>query len=348
MNEKLADLQKDILNPKCDVVNVLRKAHMIAIQLKDNEFDAWIQNELNGYSTTYKQIPEYRNIQGVVKMKNPKLGWIPVIIQNQEMETTLTHRKLFESVGALVQYVQTNSPLYISFPGGISREISQMVQSPYVFESALFITKEALLAIIEQIKNNLWEWTIKINQSSNIQTNSTSQSLLLDLIAQIPEIKKEFKVVDMPGIPIIDKIYNEPIFITWRENVKAEIRKLKQDELVEETIRLLDGFTGWNDKNMFGILEAKLNVIKNNYQNYVLVKTEQESTNADTTLSQSVTNIYFQGDMTGSNIATGNDSKQEYKKAPIENKSWFEKYWFPLLLALVGAAGVIIAALITR
>ena len=50
--------------------------------------------------------------------------------------------------------------------------------------------------------------------------------------------------------------------------------------------------------------------------------------------------------MTGSNIATGNNSEQEYKVAPSENKSWFEKYWFPLLLALIGVAGAIVAAII--
>ena len=32
------DLQKEILSPNCDIVNVLRKAHLIAVKLKLSDF----------------------------------------------------------------------------------------------------------------------------------------------------------------------------------------------------------------------------------------------------------------------------------------------------------------------
>lgn len=41
------DLQKEILSPNCDIVNVLRNAHLIAVKLKLSDFDQWIQYELN-------------------------------------------------------------------------------------------------------------------------------------------------------------------------------------------------------------------------------------------------------------------------------------------------------------
>ena len=53
------DLQKEILSPNCDIVNVLRKAHLIAVKLKLSDFDQWIRYKLNGYPNK-ESCPEYR------------------------------------------------------------------------------------------------------------------------------------------------------------------------------------------------------------------------------------------------------------------------------------------------
>ena len=49
MSGLVLDLQQELLQESCDVLNVLRKAHLIAAKLKLSEFDAWIMSELNGY-----------------------------------------------------------------------------------------------------------------------------------------------------------------------------------------------------------------------------------------------------------------------------------------------------------
>lgn len=347
MNKMISDLQQDILKTDCDIVNALRRAHLIAKKLEADEFDAWIQNELNGYQQSSDNIPEYRNIQGLVKSKNPINGWIPVIIEDQEIENMLTHRKLSQSVGDLVQYSKKDETLFIAFPGRICQRIAEMADYPYIFESALFITKESLLGVIEQIKNHLWEWTLKIDQGSESKLDTKSHPKLFGLIDEIPEIKKVFTAPNIKGFPQVNNIYSQPVFIDWSEKVKVELRKLKQDELIRETLALFDKFTGWTDKKLFNELGSKLKSIKDNYDDYIIVDAKQEATATATLPAQSVTNIYFQGNMTGSNIATGNSSEQEYNTTSTEDKSWFEKYWFPLLLALIGVAGTIIAAIIT-
>ena len=61
------------------------------------------------------------------------------------------------------------------------------------------------------------------------------------------------------------------------------------------------------------------------------------------------TNIYVTGDANGSNLASFNHSPQATSSSsePSEpKKSWFEKYWFPLILALIPVIGGIIVALI--
>lgn len=346
MDKMISDLQQDILKSDCDIVNTLRKAHLIATKLKDSEFDSWVLNELNGYQPSSKDIPEYRNIHGMVKSKNPINGWIDVIIEDQELENMLTHRKLFQSIGDLIHFAKKEETLFIPFPGGISQQLAEMADFPDVFESALFITKESLLGVVEQVKNHLWEWTLKVDHGGAVKMNAQSEPKLFALIDKSHDIKKAFKVTDVRGFPRTESIYNEPVFISWTEEVKAELRKLKQDELIKEIFELFGKFTGWTDKKLFNTLESKLRIVRENYDDYIIVEAKQEAEIPTTVSPQSVTNIYFQGNMAGSNIATGNNSEQEYNAAPSESKSWFEKYWFPLLLALIGAAGTIVAAII--
>ena len=63
-----------------------------------------------------------------------------------------------------------------------------------------------------------------------------------------------------------------------------------------------------------------------------------------------VTNIYISGNVNGSNLSTGTNSNQTLSNAnqnqSNDKKTWFEKYWFPLIIALIGIIGPIIAAII--
>ena len=79
------ELQEEVLSPNCDIVTVLRKAHLIAVKLKLSDFDQWIQYELNGYPDK-KSCPEYRKVRGTLKYLNQYYGWCPIIIPNNEIE----------------------------------------------------------------------------------------------------------------------------------------------------------------------------------------------------------------------------------------------------------------------
>ena len=51
MGSIVLDLQQEVISQDCDIVNALRKAHLIAVKLGLEEFDKWICNELNGYKS---------------------------------------------------------------------------------------------------------------------------------------------------------------------------------------------------------------------------------------------------------------------------------------------------------
>ena len=60
---------------------------------------------------------------------------------------------------------------------------------------------------------------------------------------------------------------------------------------------------------------------------------------------QAVTNIHIQGNVSNTNFANGNDIQQTAKNDP-DGKSWAEKYAIPIIVAVIGLAGMIISAVI--
>ena len=79
MSSIVLELQNEVTKSDCDIVNVLRRAHLIAVKLNLKEFDKWISCELNGYKEG-DIIPEYRKVKGILKAFYQFKGWIPVTI----------------------------------------------------------------------------------------------------------------------------------------------------------------------------------------------------------------------------------------------------------------------------
>lgn len=87
MSSIVLDLQQEVLKPDCDILNSLRKAHLIASKLKLHDFDTWVQSELNGYSYGDKdKIPNYRKVKGTLKAFNPYRGWISAQCSDDKTE----------------------------------------------------------------------------------------------------------------------------------------------------------------------------------------------------------------------------------------------------------------------
>ena len=101
MSSLVLDLQQEVLKPDCDVLNSLRKAHLIAAKLKLSEFDKWVQAELNGYVPNSSAIPEYRRVHGSLKAFNPYRGWVPTQLNDNELEQMICEQKLWQSLGEL-------------------------------------------------------------------------------------------------------------------------------------------------------------------------------------------------------------------------------------------------------
>ena len=164
MSSIVIDLQDEILSSDCDIVQILRRAHVIAVKLGLKEFDQWISYELNGYPDQ-NTCPDYRKIRGTLKAFNPYHGWIPAVITDGELETVICEKKISNSISEIITLCKNpESRLVYEFPGDQVEHLDRLFGSPLPMRYALHISVASVMDIIEKVKNTILEWTLKLEE----------------------------------------------------------------------------------------------------------------------------------------------------------------------------------------
>ena len=164
MSSIVIDLQNEITSSDCDIVKILRRAHVIAYKLGLKEFDKWISCELNGYPNQ-NDCPDSRKVRGILKAFNPYNGWIPTIIPDMELEKTICEIKIPNSVSEIIDLCSTSENGLISeFYGEQLEHLNKMVESLLPMRYALHIPNTAVMDIVEKVKNSILDWTLKLEE----------------------------------------------------------------------------------------------------------------------------------------------------------------------------------------
>ena len=165
MSSIVLDLQAELVSSECDILSALRKAHIIAAKLKLVDFDEWIQKELNGYDSE-GETPEYRKVKCTLRALNPYRGWIPTVIQNYELKSSICERYVPNSISSLLDIYTRNidNIATISLTGEEVNILNKMSKNLMETSYALFIDNSAIKAIIEHVKDTLLQWTLKLEE----------------------------------------------------------------------------------------------------------------------------------------------------------------------------------------
>lgn len=183
MSEIVIDLQNEIINDSCDIMSVLRKAHLIAAKLNLKEFDEWIMKELNGYEN-YEDIPDYREVIGEIKAYNSMYGLIPVMLP-ESLAKNLNSRKLFNSISEIVELSKNNKSITINLP----TELSEMLcaEAGITFPCYFIFGAHCLLNIIERVKNTILQWCINLEKDGILGSNLKFDEKEKEKAKEIPQ-----------------------------------------------------------------------------------------------------------------------------------------------------------------
>lgn len=175
MSSIVLELQKELLDKDCDVLQALRKAHLIASKLTLKSFDAWIMSELNGYKTNDDSIPDYRKVNGTLKAKNPYRGWIPAVITDRNGNALFNTISLNESISALldIEKKSKDGQYHYNYPPELALEVAKQAHNTSCLELSLFISTVYITEIIEKVKNCLLEWTLELERKGILGEDMT-------------------------------------------------------------------------------------------------------------------------------------------------------------------------------
>lgn len=165
MGSIVLDLQRESMNKDSNISNLLRKSFVIARKLNIEDFEKWVNQELNGYMNEPDKIPDYRVVRGSVQFLNPIYGWRPVIIENPETADIVSTHKISQPITE-IEYLVTRSDsdhLIVQLPQNIQNQLSKSVDGmPTKFQVSFGISQAQ--QIIDSVRNIMLDWSIQLEE----------------------------------------------------------------------------------------------------------------------------------------------------------------------------------------
>lgn len=168
MSSLVIELQREALDPSVNVTDLLRKALVVSKKLDLPDFSNWISNELDGYRGE-SPLPAYRKLRGEIKVLNPVLGWIPVIIPDSNLAQALENayeRDVFQPIGEIVALVnestQKDGVIIFNYPSQSESMLMQIMEHP--MRPALHIQRSQLYGIIDAVRNAVLNWSLQLEK----------------------------------------------------------------------------------------------------------------------------------------------------------------------------------------
>lgn len=167
----LQEIQAAATDSKVDISTVLRKAKILAVRLRNPEFESWVDHELNGY-TDHASMPPYRIIPVVVRGHIRRYGqhWNDAPVMTRFLPKELKH---FGEKNYLSQPIATIASMAAGAKEG------KELQAPWPQELAVkfgakgyngfeclgawqIITSNDLVGKVDTVRNRILEFVLKI------------------------------------------------------------------------------------------------------------------------------------------------------------------------------------------
>jgi hypothetical protein len=146
MSSLVLQLQADCLDSGVSILEVLRKALVVARKLSLADAQTWIQKELNGYKSG-DDCPAHRLIVGQIVAWNPYNGWIPVVFQDPREASYRSRCFVGQAIGALEDLARSGGEtLQFPFDAETQQHLMSGLDSP--LQPTRHVSRAAVVGII--------------------------------------------------------------------------------------------------------------------------------------------------------------------------------------------------------
>lgn len=185
MSSVVIELQKDALDRKVPISDLLRKAFVVARKLKIPEFEKWVSNELNGYKKA-EDIPDYRQVNGTVKGWDPSRGWLPITFKKSQTEKSWSRCPCSQTIAeieSLLDKVSGPDELHMPFPAEAEQILRNWISCDT--QITLDVPSTALVRIVDAVRTIILNWSMKLEEDGILGEGLSFTSVERDTASKI-------------------------------------------------------------------------------------------------------------------------------------------------------------------
>ena len=211
MDSLIIELQRDVLNEDISVSNLLRKAFVVAKKLKLQEWEKWINSELNGYyhlaeskqvrpENRWEELPRYRWVTVQWQLRLPSQNLIPLIFKSPQRAEMMSKSPVIESIREIEALLDTE--LY-AFPMTIPDPLKlALYEECGGNEPRRIVFKNEFHRIQEIVKNIILECALDLEQRGireeglvfSKKESGTANNFTFNIEQLIQKVETEMKV----------------------------------------------------------------------------------------------------------------------------------------------------------
>lgn len=170
----IEQLQGDLLSPKVPLTDTLRKAKVLARQLRSKDLDKWVSQELDGYKTK-NDLPDYRIIlsslvgkctNGFYLISNQS---VPLLNIAEDLRKELTTFYIFDGIRT-VEDLASKQERHFILPADVVKLINYYLDRSggyYFVEVEHTIGPHDFQQVLDTVKNRLLDFILDLTETWN-------------------------------------------------------------------------------------------------------------------------------------------------------------------------------------
>lgn len=165
MRGLIPEIQRNALDLNVPIDAILRKVKLCTTKLDLSSLEAWISQELDGYSSK-AALPGYRELVGEPLALNPYNGWIPMFFKSANDRQAVTRvdvRQPISTLRDLIDNDNDNGMFYYPVPEYQVLAINRRMN----FQSSRMVLKigrTSIIMILETVRNMVLDWSVEMEK----------------------------------------------------------------------------------------------------------------------------------------------------------------------------------------
>lgn len=166
------ELIEELINKDNRLTEILIKTKVLAYKLKNTELNAWIDSELNGYTSS--ELPDYRllecQIVGTISngFQRANNYPIPILGLDKELVKMFKTIRLVQSISALDEFIdkkEKGGRFVMNIPPEVYGFLSKEFGNDYFIEHAVRqIDKVQIIQTLTAVRTKLLDFLLKLNE----------------------------------------------------------------------------------------------------------------------------------------------------------------------------------------